>query len=270
MLDSWGIRYGQGHGLTYWEDYLFITDPYWGSGKDGPSSVVKTTLDGRELMIIKHPSHYGAYPEDLGWAPTETAIGPNGDIYIADGYGANYICQFTQDGEFIRKFGGKGLGEEEFITCHGVTVDYRNPENPTLFVSSRVRTCFKRFTLDGQYLETIHLPAAFVCRPVIHGDHLYAGVCWSSEIIYDPEDVETHPVKTSPGSGFVTILDQENKVVSNPGGNKPIYADGVLQPMTQKEKIFQHCHDVCVDDDLNLYVCQWNAGQSYPVKLERV
>ena len=146
LLDYWGIRWGQGHGLTLWnaggEEFLFICDPYWGSGKDGPSSVIKTTLDGRELMLIKHPSHYGAYPEDLGWAPTETAIGPNGDIYIVDGYGACFVCQFSKEGEFIRKFGGKGEGEAQFMTAHGITVDYRNPENPTLLITSRARNCF--------------------------------------------------------------------------------------------------------------------------------
>ena len=274
LLDSWGIRYGQGHGLTLWEaggeEFLFICDPYWGSKKDGPSSVVKTTTDGRELMIIKHPSHYGAYPEDLGWAPTETAIGPNGDIYIVDGYGACYVCQFTAEGEFIRKFGGKGEGEDQFITAHGICVDYRTPDDPTLLITSRARNCFKRFTLDGKYLETIHLPAAYVCRPVIDGSHLYAGVCWSSEILYDTVNVETHPTKSNPNSGFVTILDNNQKVVSNPGGTKPTYVDGKLQPMLQAKPIFQHCHDVCVDEDKNLYVCQWNAGSTYPIKLERV
>lgn len=274
LLDFWGIRYGQGHGLTLWnaggEDFLFITDPHWGSGKDGPSSVIKATPNGRELMIIKHPAHYGAYPEDLGWAPTETAIGPNEDIYIADGYGACYILQFTSEGEFIRKFGGKGVGEEELLTAHGICVDDRDPDNPTLLVTSRARNCFKRFTLDGKYIETIHLPAAYVCRPVIDGQNLYAGVCWSSTTLYQPEDVQTHPVKTNPNSGFVTILDQDNRVISNPGGFAPQYIDGQLQPMLQELPLFNHCHDVCVDEDKNLYVCQWNAGNTYPIKLERI
>ena len=138
-------------------------------------------------------------------------------------------------------------------------------------MTSRARNCFKRFTLDGKYLETIHLPAAFVCRPVIDDDYLYAGVCWSSAVKYNPDDGEnTHPYNISPDSGFVTILDKNNKVVSNPGGTKPTYKDGQLQPMLQESPIFNHCHDVCVDEDKNLYVCQWNAAASYPVKLERV
>jgi hypothetical protein len=40
--------------------------------------------------------------------------------------------------------------------------------------------------------------------------------------------------------------------------------------MMQQEPIFHHCHDVCVDEDKNLYVCQWNAGRTYPVRLVRV
>jgi len=34
--------------------------------------------------------------------------------------------------------------------------------------------------------------------------------------------------------------------------------------------VFNHCHSVCVDDEDNLYVGQWNANQAYPMKLERV
>jgi hypothetical protein len=71
-------------------------------------------------------------------------------------------------------------------------------------------------------------------------------------------------------SGFVTILDKHNKVVSNPGGTKPVYHKGELDLMVQDKPIFKHCHDVCVDDDKNLYVCQWMADGTYPIKLERV
>ena len=268
LLDFWGIRYSGGHGLTIWdaggEEFLFICDT--------PGTVVKTTLDGRELMMIGHPSNYGAYAEDDRFSPTETTIGPNGDIYVADGYGSQYVLQFTKEGEFIRKIGGgAGDNEDQFRTAHGVAIDDRDKNNPTLMITSRAHNSFKRFTLDGKYLETIHLPGAYVCRPVIHGENLYAGVCWSSEIKFDPENSgETHPYNVSPNSGFVTILDKNNKVVSNPGGTAPTYVDGVLQTMVQDQPIFNHGHDVCLDEDDNIYVCQWNANKTYPIKLERV
>lgn len=71
-------------------------------------------------------------------------------------------------------------------------------------------------------------------------------------------------------SGFVTILDKNNKVVSNIGGTEPIYQDGALKTMQQQDKIFVHPHDVCVDDDDNLYVAQWASGKVFPYKLNRV
>lgn len=267
LLDAWGIRYQGGHGLSIWndgsEDFLFICDT--------KGSLIKTTTDGRELMLIGHPSEYGAYEKETPFKPTESAIGPNGDIYIADGYGSNYVLQFTKDGEFIRKIGGgRGVEDNQFQTAHGVCIDYRGKGAPTLLITSRATNCFKRFTLDGKYIERISLPGAFVCRPVIHNDNLYSGVCWSSEVDFEEGNMKTHPTRTNPRSGFITVLDKKGKVVSNPGGTKPAYKKGKLQRMLQEQAVFNHCHDVCVDNDENLYVCQWNANKAYPIKLERV
>ena len=267
LLDFWGIRYESGHGLSIWdaggEEYLFICDT--------KGTMIKTTLYGRELLEIGHPSTCGAYAENDKFSPTETAIAANGDIYIADGYGSCYELQYTQRGEFIRKIGaGKGDGVEQFQTAHGVCIDDRNSANPTLLVTSRAHNCFKRFTLDGKYLETLYYPGAFVCRPVIDGENLYAGVCWSSKIKFVAGDRNSHPYTNNPNSGFVTILDKNNKVLSNPGGTNPKYIDGQLQLMLQDQPIFNHCHDVCIDEDKNIYVCQWNANNTYPIKLERV
>ena len=105
-------------------------------------------------------------------------------------------------------------------------------------------------------IEVIKLPGACVCRPVIKGEYLYAAVLRS-------------PDMDAVGSGFVTIIDKHNKVVSNIGGNEPTYVEGILQPMIQTDKIFFHPHDVCVDQDENIYVAQWASGKVYPYKLTR-
>ena len=272
LLDFWGIRYVHGHGLTLWEaggeEFLFLCDCSRDGTLAGAGHVIKTTLDGRELMLIEHPSKYGALEEDEVWSPTETAIGPNGDIYVADGYASCYIFQFSAKGEFIRRFGGRGDGEDQFQTAHGIAIDDRDPANPTLLVTSRAHNMFKRFTLDGEFIESDHFPGAFVCRPVISGKQLYTGVCWTSDIDNDPDDSEgTHPYFVSPNSGCVLILDEHNEVVSIPGGKAP--GDG-HRIRNLDDRVFDHCHDVCVDEDDNLYICQWNAGGSYPMKLERV
>jgi hypothetical protein len=257
LLDSWGNEYPGGHGLTLWnaggEEFLFICDPQLGK-------VVKTTLDGRVLLTIEHPRTIGEYGQDAPFRPTETAIGPNGEIYIADGYGSQFILQYAPDGEFIRKFGGQGDRDDQFQTAHGVALDTRDRNGPTLLCTSRAHNAFKRFTLDGKYLSTVFLPGAYVCRAVVHEENVYSGVCWS-RLKY---------LNQTPNSGFISILDGHDRVISNPGGTAPEYRAGELQLMVQASPVFRHCHDVCVDSDSNLYVCQWNANRTYPIKLHRV
>jgi len=54
------------------------------------------------------------------------------------------------------------------------------------------------------------------------------------------------------------------------GGSAPQYINGVLQPMSQTDKILIHPHDVCVDNEGSVYVAQWASGKVYPYKFSRV
>ncbi len=259
LLNSWTLNLPGAHGLTIHDEggseYLYLTDP-------GLGRVIKSSLDGRIIMELSSPIKLGVYDDKMAYRPTETTIGPNGDIYVADGYGSQFILQYDAKGAFIRKFGGDSfLSPEKFKQAHGVTLDTRDPNNPTLLCSARIKNSFKRFSLDGEYLENIYMPGLFVSRPVIDGENIYSGVCFG---------MEEGNYNMQLNKGFVTILDKENKVVSNPGGTAPTYKDGKLQLMLQDRPIFKHCHDVCIDRDKNLYVCQWNAGGVYPYKLHRI
>ncbi|MBS1486534.1 MAG: 6-bladed beta-propeller [Bacteroidetes bacterium] len=257
LITTWGHDFPGGHGLTLFDEggteVLFICDPETGR-------VVKTSLDGKIIREFPNPKSINVYTSEQPYRPTETAIAPNGDIYVADGYGSQFILQFNSTGEFIRKFGGPGSEDDHFSTAHGVCIDARDKKNITLLCTSRGHNSFKRFTLDGKYLSTLFLPGAFVCRAVIDDENIYSGVCWSRLRYLEQTD----------NSGFVTILDAKDKVISNPGGTEPKYQNGELQLMIQSQPIFNHCHDVCIDNDKNIYVCQWNANKTYPVKLERI
>lgn len=250
LLKTWGNSFPGGHGLTLAGDTLFITDT-------NKHQVYKTTLDGKILLTLDAPKEDNLYPKPEQFVPTEVAVAPNGDFYVADGYGAQYILHYEANGKLISYFGGRGDGDEKLDNAHGITIDNRNG-TPSLLVTDRTRNCFKIFTMEGQLMGIIKLPGACVCRPVIKGDYLYAAVLRS-------------PSLAAEKTGFVTILDKQNRVVSNIGGTMPEYdVEGKLKEMAQAEKIFVHPHDVLVDKDENLYVAQWASGKVYPYKFNRV
>ena len=254
LLSTWGTEYPGAHGLTLFNengtDVLFICD-------NNRHQVIKTTIDGRVLLVLDNPKETGQYSKAEEYVPTETAIAPNGDIYVVDGYGKDFVIQYDAAGRYIRHFGGRGEGEQYLLNAHGVCVDTRTKDKPSLIVTSRQQNAFKRYTMEGQYMETIALPGAWVCRPVLSGDHLYAAVLQSNSA-------------QGKQSGFVTILDKNFKVVSNLGGTEPVYSNGKLTELQQAEKVFAYPHDVCIDDEENLYVAQWNSGHVYPYKLKPV
>jgi hypothetical protein len=273
FLESWGAGWPGAHGLTLGEDlhtgdeFLLLSDSgCWLTGErwfNQSGRVVKLDLSGRELFTLGHPVTVGAYTAEMPFHPTETAVAPNGDLYVADGYGSHRILRYNRHGQFLSTFGGPNPTPDSpaLREPHGIAVDLRKgPENATLLVTSRKDHCFHRFTLEGRYLETIHLPGAYVCRAVFHGSELYAGVCWS--------DDDTGNFQPGP-SGFLVVLDDSNRLISAPGAHDPGPPDSPKKTLRGTGNLFEHVHDVCPLDNGDLIVCQWNAHQTYPIRLER-
>ncbi len=253
LIETWGTEYPGAHGLTLstenGEDFLYISD-------NVRHEVIKTTIDGKVVQVFKCPLASGKYKTEEAYIPTETAIHENGDIYVADGYGEQYIAHYNAQGELLNIFGGKGDQDHQFNNAHGICIDTRDAKNPTLLITARQQNKLKRFSLNGDFIESIDLPGAYICRPVIHNKNVYLATIWSND--------------GSDGSGFVSILNEENKLISAPGGCEPIYTANGLEKMYQTLQVFTHPHDVCVDDEENVYVAQWNSGKTYPIKLYRV
>lgn len=258
LLDAWTLKLAGAHGLTLHRDaggteHLYLTD--------AGGRVLKTTLDGKIELELPKPANCGAYRAEEAYSPTETAVAPNGDIYVADGYGSQFILRFDGSGKYLGKFGGKGTQPNpgRFMQAHGVAIDARSG-TPLLVVTERIRNEFNWFTLEGKHVRSVYLPGAYVSRPVIHGAHLYSGVCFGAK----PNDYRMWQ-----GRGFVVILDAADRVISCPGAHPPEYADNSLKVLLQNQPVFHNCHDVCVDDAADLYICQWNSGNVYPYKLHR-
>jgi peptidylamidoglycolate lyase len=255
LLGQWTLKMAGAHGLSYHDGHFLICD--------ATGRVVKTTLEGEIVLELQNPVKEGHYKPEEIYRPTEACTAPNGDIYVADGYGSQYVLRYAKDGKFISKFGGKSTqptNPGRFMQAHGVAIDSRGTE-PLLVVTERVRNEFNWFKMDGTHVRGVYLPGAYVSRPVIHGKNLYSGVCFGAK----PNDYRMWQDR-----GFVTILDENDKVISNPGGKAAEYENGSLKVLLQDQPVFNNCHDVCVDTQGDLYVCQWNSGHLYPFKLHRV
>jgi hypothetical protein len=142
------------HGLTIdTQDFVYTVD-------DGDHTVRKFAPDGTLLMTLGMPG----VASDTGYdgktsasiarvgppfnRPTNAAIAPNGDIYVADGYGNARIHRFTADGELIGAWGEPGREPGQFVVPHGIwIVDDR------VFVADRENDRIQIFSLGGDLLE---------------------------------------------------------------------------------------------------------------------
>ncbi len=277
FIDAWGTQYPGAHSVKIsrenGEDFIYIVDGGWVLDRNRPDNqwknkwykqsgfISKLTIEGKLVYTLGHPLTIGIYEPGMPFQPTDITIAPNGDLYVTDGYGSDYVIHYDSNGRYIRHWGGNKNSDKNLNlkNTHGIGVDTRDPNNHHLLISSRAERALKKYTLDGKYIGDISLPGAYVGGPTFKGENFYAPVCWSHI-----------DGKMAPNSGFITILDKDNKVVSNPGGTRPHYENGELTTMQTTYDVFNHCHAVCVDDDENLYVGQWNSNQIYPIKLERV
>lgn len=257
LIKHWTLNLNKTHGLSITKDkdgkeVLFITD-----NGGGEYSVFKTDLDGKVLMKLGYPKESGKYKRRQQYRPATVLCADNGDFYVLDGYGLSYIIQYNHKGEYIRIFGGNiGKGDAQLLKWgpHGGVIDNRDPKKATLLIACSDRQRLKRFSMTGDYIETIPLPGANPRDIVIHNDHLFI-----------PHLSSNWP-KQRNVPGYVSILDKDDKVVSNIGGTKPKYEKETLQKMEHLGETFMHPHALTMDKDGNLYVAQWMSKGSWPLK----
>jgi len=271
---SFGAELKGGHGIDLitlnGEEHLIHVDAGWHQTKPSAWEFERTNggvtilrKDGTIVRRLPSPHDLGIFDADTPYQPCDIAITPDNDILVADGYSTDKILHFKPDGTLVRVWGGANPGHPGHLeNAHGISIDSRDPQNPKVWVSSRTENKLKAFTIEGDWLETIHLPGALPGQAFIRGDKLYTGVCWS---------LENGVGERLPESGFVVVIDPKTqRVLSAPGGTPPAYIDGKLQPLHQAENIFKHVHDLYVDDAGDIYVGEWNSGNRYPYKLELI
>ena len=117
----------------------------------------------------------------------------------------------------------------------------------------------KRFTLEGKFIDKFAMPGGNPRDAVLFG-----------EFVFIPHLGDQWPAdKNAPG--FVSVLDRNNRVISNIGGTPPAYGDaGALRPMRSTGTPFIHPHGVAVDGEGNLYVAQFSSPAAPLLKFERI
>lgn len=81
--------------------------------------------------------------------PTDIAVGPNGDMYVSDGYGNTLIHQFSADGKLKRSWGEPGDAPGQFTTPHGIAV----LKDGRVLAGDRENNRIQVFDPDGKYLS---------------------------------------------------------------------------------------------------------------------
>jgi peptidylamidoglycolate lyase len=250
FLVAWETRFPTAHGLDI-EDHRG-EDRYWITDHDLQCLSV-CSADGREMRRIGPEAVASRYPSLKDYHPTNSALAPDGDFFISDGYGSSFVHHFDPEGQYISSFGGTGNQPSNLNEPHAVWMDTRSGK-PSVLVCDRGNEMLKWFSLSGELQRIVPVPGA---RPSniapFHGS---------------PGGRFDKHIAVASLNGMILILDEKDLVVSVVGGEPPVYIDGKLKSLQVFNYTFNHPHDVYVDRAGALYVPQWWSNQSYPIKLE--
>ncbi len=207
--------------------------------------VVKTTLEGEQVFVLDYPqdakNSHGklCYEKEERYNPTNIAFAPNGDFYVADGYGLSYIHRYNIQGEYISTFGGMGAANGRLNQPHGIWCDTRGPE-PLILVADRKNERLQWFDLTGNHVKTLtppdqdfRLPCHFDQRD---GDLLIPGL-----------------------AGRVTIINRDNNIVAILGDNDnpKQRAQNNIPAEERKPGVFVSPHGCTWDRAGNIYITEW-------------
>jgi sugar lactone lactonase YvrE len=137
------------HGIHVDRDgNVWVTD---GQGKGAKGQqVFKFNPEGKVVLTLGQAGVAGDGPNVFN-QPSDVVVGPNGDIFVADGHGGNSnarIVKFSKSGAFIKTWGKKGSGPGEFDAPHALAMDSRG----RLFVADRSNNRIQIFDQDGTFV----------------------------------------------------------------------------------------------------------------------
>ena len=141
---------------------------------------------------------------------THTALSPNGDIYVSDGYGNARVHKYAPDGRHLFSWGESGTDPGYFNVAHNICCDC----NGLVFVADRENHRIQLFNEKGGYegqWNNLHRPCA------LYMDAKPAALCFVGELGPFMELNRDHP-RLGPR---ISILSHTGALVARIGDNGP-------------------------------------------------
>lgn len=161
-----------GHVLAEWGHGIFRNPHGIHAGRhgtlwctdDGDHTVRKLTREGDVALVIGSP---GSPSDFMSGVPfrrcTQVAEAPNGDVYVADGYGNASIHRFDPEGVLKATFGGPGVEPGQLNLPHSIVI-----HDDVLYVADRENHRVQLFDLDGHVIDVwhgVHRPSGLARTP---------------------------------------------------------------------------------------------------------
>lgn len=233
FIKSWGAEYGLAggaHGLHInkegSQEFLYLCDQAKGV-------VYKTDLDGKLVYKLACPMDSGKYKDPGQYHATNVATVKNGDLYVVDGYGQNWVHRYNSKGEYQASFGGSGNAPGQLACPHGVWTDTRTGTE-RIAVADRSNRRIQYFTLEGKHIGFATAEMKLPCHFHQRGTDLLV------------PDLEAR----------VTILDKDDKPITVlcDGGNQGLRAQPRDKFIAGK---FITPHSAIWDHAGNIFVVEW-------------
>lgn len=166
--------------------------------------------------------------------PTRADRGPDGCLFVTDGYGNGRVHCFDPEGSLVRSWGETGNGPGQFKVPHDIVIDPYGQ----LLVADRENDRIQIFDRDGTLLDIwddLRRPAAIALDP--------SGTVYVTEFPYLQGHYSWRKGHVEPEPASLAIVDAGGRVLDRlwrPDGRQP---GGFLAP-----------HAIAVDADGSLYV----------------
>lgn len=250
-LRGWGEgMFVRPHGIWIGpQDDLYLTDDKGHSVRQfspdgelirviGPGLVPSESgIDGMDYRTIRP----GAGPFNM---PTNLVRGPQGDLFITDGYGNARVHRFTPTGELVASWGEPGDSPGQFNVPHGIAVD----ADGRLYVCDRENSRIQLFSPAGELLA-IWSDVARPCQAFVVGDLVFV-----AELGFHAGVFPWNAMDNSRTGGRVSVFDRDGKLLHRWGGG--------ANPTSPGD--FYSPHDITGDSQGSVYVAEVKVSAAGP------